>query len=336
MATCTPFEITSFVPTVNMNEIDPFLITEGLLFSNVDSCTIYDSNGNPLGYCDQNNCNATTNSSSINCEYFVLITNIYFYIINQLNCVFTETNISNSTFTVSDQIIVVNIQNNDNISNTNLTETQNTNVQVTVINLQDSSNQTMIANLIASCIQNVLDFAIQNPTIFTDPVSMSIINSTQPSSSTLNTIVQNSASSVFQNICSSSSSISSDTIITQKNIINITITNVQYNEANLNLNQSDVIKLLVQNIATSSVNLILPQLYPNLKSTIQSLIPTTSSINTSTTDSINTPTTDSINTPTTNNTSTNSHKNLYIALIIIAILLFFGIIFGIIISYRKK
>jgi len=333
MSECSPFEITSFVPIVNMNEVDPYLITEGLIFSNVNSCAIYDSNGNTSEYCDQSNCyTTTTNNDLINCEYFVLITNIYFYIINQLNCVFSETNISNSTFTVSDQIIVVSFANNNNISNTNLTETQNTNVQVTVINLSDSSNQTMIANLIATCIQNVLDFAIQNPSIFTDPVSMSIINTTQPSYSTINTVVQNSTSNVLQNICSASSSISSDTILTQKNVINLTITNVQYNEANLNLNQSNVIKLLVENIATSSVNLILPQLYPNLQSTIQTLIPANS---TNTTNSTTTsPLTSTTISPTT--TSPISHKTIYIIIGVIVAIIVILIMIGFFINFKTK
>ena len=56
----------------------------------------------------------------------------------------------------------------------------------------------------------------------------------------------------------------------QENVVSITLTNVEYQNATISISQTDAIEYLAQNVAVSVINLVLPQLYPNLLSAVTS------------------------------------------------------------------
>jgi len=190
---------------------------------------------------------------------------MYQYTIDQLQCVLSQTSISNNSFTLSSQTIEVSISNpNSSITNTVIDENQSTTVQMNFIDLQSSSNQQQIATLIASCIQNVIDFASTNPTVFILPPSMTSPSSFSPSSS-LAQLSNQATTQVIQSMTTSSvSDIQNSVTAVQQNIVKLVMTNVQYSSAVITITQSNVMEYLAQNIAIATINLILPTLYPSI------------------------------------------------------------------------
>jgi len=264
---CTPFSPTPFVPITDISQVQPHFILSGLTLSNLKSCNLYNSQNKAFGYCNLTNCYQTTlpKSEAINCSYLLLIANLYQYIANELECSFTQTSIQNTSIVNSNQVIIISMYNTGSITNTTIQNQQSTNVNVNIINIQSSQNQTKISSLITQCIQNVIQYAKQNPSVFQSPNSANLVSSlsnVQPSS--LSNTTQQATQNVIQNITSASSSIQSSETVFQEQIIKIVISNVQYPSAVIDINQSDAVSLLTQNIAVATVNTILPQLYPSI------------------------------------------------------------------------
>lgn len=278
MSSCVPFQLSSFTPITDVTQVEPYLIVNALQLTQESSCSLYNSEQQVIGVCTSNGCSSQDESPSslINCSYLLLISNIYQYTISQLQCVFSQTSISNNTFTISEQVIVFTISNpNSNVENTTIDSNQTTNVNITCMDLQSADNQEQIASLMSACIQQVMAYANQNPSMFALPPSALTTSSSVTSDNTDN----NSPSSSYNDIVNQSttqvinsmSSIQNIGMNVQQNVVSITLTNVEYNEATISISQTDAIEYLAQNVAVSVVNLVLPQLYPNLLSTIKSL-----------------------------------------------------------------
>lgn len=265
MTSCLPFSITPFQPINDLSVVNPHLIISGLELAKISSCSIYNNSNQCLGYCDLNNCypNCSSVSNNMDCNYLLLIVNLYNYIQAQLNCTFTQTSIQNTSLTLSSQQIIITLVNKGAIENTTIQNNQSTSVKINIINLQE--NQGNIGTIISQCIQNVMQYATQNPNTFSDPLSKSMISSmNSQSKDSIDSASKTATSSVIKNISSASASIQNVTTTIQSEVININITNAQYKKALIDINQSDAISLLCQNVAVSTVNLIIPQLFPQL------------------------------------------------------------------------
>jgi len=274
---CTPFQLASFTPITDISQVEPYLIVNALQLTQESSCSLYNSEQQCTGVCNSNGCNDTSScpSSIINCSYLLLISNIYQYTISQLQCVFSQTSISNNTFTISEQIIEFTLSNpNSNIENTTISSNQTTNVNITCMDLQSVQNQEQIATLMSECIQQVITFANQNPSVFMLPPSALTTSSSattdndssQPSVNN-DDIVNQSTSQVINSMISIQNIGTNE----QENVVSITLTNMEYNNATISISQSDAIEYLAQNVAVSVINMVLPQLYPNLLSAFASL-----------------------------------------------------------------
>jgi hypothetical protein len=260
---CTPFEASSFQPITSLENIEPSLLSAGLLLSNISQCQIYSNENQCLGYCDTTDCYEPCMSpinEPLNCSFLLLIVNLYSYIQKQLNCSLSTAKASSTNFTIVNQNIILTINNPDgNISNTTIGINQSENIKVTMINIQESQVQQDISSLITTCIQQVIEYANTNPTVFNDTTSQTLLEQFGMSTNSLSTISSTALSFVL------------NTMIQGSDII-ITLNNVQYNKATIQLTQSSVIELLSQNIAIASINKIINIIIPNM----DTLTPTSS------------------------------------------------------------
>jgi hypothetical protein len=157
---------------------------------------------------------------------------------------------STTAIAISQQTINFSIVSPGDISNVELTNTQNASAKVTTMTLAEASNQDTLANISGKSIQKILEQAKRNPTMFSDPVSQTLIKA-------FDTYLTNNpdilTSAVKQSVVSKVKAMTTSSNVS-KNTINILIENSTWDKFKADLNQTACISLIAQTIAKSVVN----------------------------------------------------------------------------------
>jgi len=225
---------------------NPSAITKALTSLNLQSCYL-----TPAGECTQAGCKLTgTSSSTFDCNCLTFFANMNAGVYTGLTCIMNSAEASTTAIATSVQTINFSIVSPGDISNVELTNTQNASAKVTTMTMAEASNQDTLANISGKSIQTILLQAKQNPEMFSDPVSQVLIKA-------FDTYLANNpdilTSAVKQSVVSKVKAMTTSSSVS-KNTINILIENSTWDKFKADLNQTACISLIAQTIAKSVVN----------------------------------------------------------------------------------
>lgn len=223
----------------------PDIMKEFLTTYNLKGC--YLTSG---GYCSykintETGCDPDTSDfkkMNCNCDCFLFPLNLEFALNNSIYNLLTD--VSSDEFSINTQTIVFTIEEDKgNISNVDLNETQTE--QVKMVSIQDVQVQTSVADLSYQTIQDILEQAKTEPSLFTCPISQKFLKMYQDyGSDDLNNIVSDSITSTIQSFTLNNQAIT------------IPLINDEFQKLKLNLSQQDIVKTVVKNIVNVSLGKI--------------------------------------------------------------------------------
>ena len=227
-----------------------------------------------VGYCDYTGCNVKPGTVSppniaqgCLCAFLTLLANFELGSIKSMYCLMMKPHSLNVA--TSQQDIIVGVKSFGNISNTDLNTSQKTSVEI--VPITSTKVQTGLANASYKSMVEIIDVAEQDlkknpPELFADPVSQDIIK-------TLKEYVDNNKlrDAVKEGVTTAISTISTSikTFTTSKQIIRININaSSDIQNAKIDLNQEQTIKVLVENITDISLGTALQKTLQNKINTI--------------------------------------------------------------------
>jgi hypothetical protein len=239
----------TILPIGTIANSHPDIVVNLLKKYNIPGCVIPE-----IGFCDKTDCFLYQNYPVPNniaqtclCSFLTLLANFELGSVQSMYCLMTKEhslNIARST-----QKIIISLASEGNISNANVNTSQTASVEL--LPLSNTTVQNGLGNASYESIMNILDIAEKDPDLFSDPISTEIINTLRQYAND-NNLESTIQSGVTQAISSISTSIK--TITTSEQLIRITINSTSdINEANINLNQQQIVKVLVENIVDRSV-----------------------------------------------------------------------------------
>lgn len=178
-------------------------------------------------------------TSNCSCDVLLFPLNLYNAMNDSIYCVLTDT--SNTDFVKTKQSVVFSIQQQDgNIKNVNLGVDQEENISM--VSLQSASTIKNMTSLSVKIIQDIIQQAKSNPSMFPGPINEEFINLLKTySDENLNSMVNEKINSSVQ------------LYVIDSQTISVTLTNDEFNSLQDNINQSEVIKILVENIVDSTL-----------------------------------------------------------------------------------
>jgi hypothetical protein len=186
--------------------------------------------------------------TTIDCRCLTFFANLFAGIYQQITTV--QQSSVNLIQSVSVDTANINIYSPGGISNVNITNNQTTNTTVTLVNISDPSTQNSIANISLQAMQSIVAQA-RASTVFNDPVSQQIV---QVYANYLQTLPTPAPASSLNSPCVSKDlsivALNTANMITATsgNSYNLEITNSNWKQLNITIDQDTAQDLMLQNI----------------------------------------------------------------------------------------